>query len=123
MFNEMSQKLVSRAQVNHQVSQALAALDVASSLAVIARERQYSRPVVSDRSVISPPFFKRFLLNFGVCSDRFHVRGGRHPNVEVLQMASGQSFVTNDCNLSLEQRLWLVTGCASVFTLLFLRFV
>ena len=40
----------------------------------------------------------------------FTVVGGRHPVVEAMQMEDGQTFVHNDCNMSLQSRLWLVTG-------------
>ncbi len=81
------------------VASALAALDVAVGLAVLAEERRYVRPVVDD-------------------SRAFDIKGGRHPVVEAaLAKSSGVPFVANDCQLSADdddgasaRRLWLVTG-------------
>lgn len=38
----------------------------------------------------------------------FEITGGRHPVVEAA--LDGGAFVANDCDLTPEQRLWLVTG-------------
>ena len=38
------------------------------------------------------------------------MEGGRHPVVEDALKASGARFVANDCKLSEDSRLWLVTG-------------
>ncbi|WP_438827106.1 MutS-related protein, partial [Sphingomonas bacterium] len=38
------------------------------------------------------------------------IEGGRHPVVESAVAAAGGRFVANDCRLSAEDRLWLVTG-------------
>ncbi|MGD9539300.1 MAG: DNA mismatch repair protein MutS [Alphaproteobacteria bacterium] len=72
---------------------ALAALDVAASLATVAVERGYVRPTL-DRSTA------------------FTVKGGRHAVVEALAEGTAQAgrFVPNDCELGEAERLWLVTG-------------
>jgi DNA mismatch repair protein MutS len=38
------------------------------------------------------------------------VEGGRHPVVEQALRTRGERFVANDCGLSPDERLWLVTG-------------
>ncbi len=74
------------------LARALALIDVAAGLAHIAAERGYCRPQVDETSA-------------------FLITGGRHPVVEAMaDPASGQSFVANDCDLSPQQRLWLLTG-------------
>jgi DNA mismatch repair protein MutS len=70
---------------------ALARLDVASALADRAIEGDWCRPSF-------------------VADARFDVTGGRHPVVEAAIAREGGRFVTNDCDLSPESRLWLVTG-------------
>jgi DNA mismatch repair protein MutS len=70
---------------------ALARLDVAAALAERAAEDGWCRP--------------RF--DAAAC---FEVEAGRHPVVEDALKASGVRFVANDCRLSEESRLWLVTG-------------
>ncbi|HET9426773.1 MAG TPA: DNA mismatch repair protein MutS [Allosphingosinicella sp.] len=70
---------------------ALARLDVASALAERAAEGGWCRPVFVE-------------------TNAFEVESGRHPVVEDALKAAGQRFVANDCALSDERRLWLVTG-------------
>jgi DNA mismatch repair protein MutS len=72
---------------------ALAELDVAQSLARLARDENYARPVVDD-------------------SRTFVVEQGRHPVVEqaLRRAGSGTKFIANTCDLSPAQRLWLITG-------------
>ena len=74
-------------------AQAMAGLDVAASLAELAIERSYARPVIDD-------------------STTFAVVGGRHPVVEAALSSAAQSFVANDCKLGSDTsgRLWLITG-------------
>jgi DNA mismatch repair protein MutS len=73
-------------------AQALAALDVASSLAVLAAERDYTRPQVDD-------------------SLSFAIEGGRHPVVEQALARDGTPFVSNGCDLGDGAgRIWLLTG-------------
>ena len=70
---------------------ALARLDVAAALAERAAEGRWARPrLVED------------------CC--FEIEGGRHPVVEAAVARAGDRFVANDCRLSPESRLWLVTG-------------
>jgi DNA mismatch repair protein MutS len=70
---------------------ALARLDVAAALAERAAEGGWCRP--------------RFAAH-----NCFDVEAGRHPVVEDALRAGGTRFVANDCRLSEEERLWLVTG-------------
>lgn len=88
-------------------------MDVAAGLAALAVERKYTRPTVHDGyaclllvivvcgCVLSLPH---------ACRSEFTVIGGRHPVVEAMQFEEGQTFVRNDCNMSQQSRLWLVTG-------------
>lgn len=70
---------------------ALARLDVAAALADRAVEGGWTRPQFEQHAC-------------------FDVRGGRHPVVEAAVRAEGGRFVANDCCLSDQERLWLVTG-------------
>ena len=71
---------------------AMARLDFASALAALAVEQRYARPRLDD-------------------SQTFTIKGGRHPVVAAALEAQGNSgFVANDCDLSQDQRLWIVTG-------------
>ncbi len=72
---------------------ALAMLDVAAAHADLAVDRRYVRPVV----------------NAGTALD---IGGGRHPVVEAAlsRAGDGDTFIANDCALTPESRLWLLTG-------------
>jgi DNA mismatch repair protein MutS len=70
---------------------ALARLDVAAALAEQAAISGWVRPKLA----VHP------------C---FEIEGGRHPVVEQAVEQLGERFVANDCDLSPEERLWLVTG-------------
>ena len=92
LFAGLVDAVAARADAIAQAAHALAALDVATSLAELAEERRYSRPLVDD-------------------SLAFAIKGGRHPVVEaVLDSAHGGPFVANDCDLAPDNRLWLLTG-------------
>ncbi len=72
-------------------ARALAALDVASSLAQLAVECDYARPVLDDGTA-------------------FTIQAGRHPVVEQALRKSAGQFVPNDSDLNDANRLWLLTG-------------
>lgn len=76
-----------------EAGRALAQLDVAAALAELAATGDHVRPQLADDT-------------------SFTVMGGRHPVVEAALMRSsgGAGFVPNDCDLSRERRLWLLTG-------------
>ena len=68
---------------------ALAHFDVTASHAQLAQEQRYCRPTLDN----------------GL---DFHITGGRHPVVESL--VTEAAFISNDCRLSEDDRLWLLTG-------------
>jgi len=84
-------EVLKRANAIAAAADALARLDVAAALAERAAEGGWCRPVFVGHSC-------------------FDVEGGRHPVVEDALRASGDRFVANDCCLSEDNRLWLVTG-------------
>ncbi len=69
-------------------ARAIAELDVHCSLAQVAGERGYSKPVMVDERV-------------------YDVEGGRHPIVEAV---GGVDFVPNDCRMGGEKRFLFITG-------------
>lgn len=66
-------------------------LDIACSFALLAEEQSFVRPTISDRLA-------------------HHITGGRHPTVKVGLEQEGRAFVSNDCFIGEEERIWLVTG-------------
>lgn len=66
-------------------------LDVACSFATLAKEQQMVRPI----------------LNTGTSH---RIIGGRHPTVKLGLEEQGRRFVSNDCFLGDQERIWLITG-------------
>lgn len=74
------------------IAQAIARLDVACSLAVVAKDGKYVRPTFEKQQ-----------------SQLFQIIAGRHPIIESATFDSG-SYIPNDCNLHPTDRVWLLTG-------------
>ncbi|OJJ46242.1 hypothetical protein ASPZODRAFT_159784 [Penicilliopsis zonata CBS 506.65] len=66
-------------------------LDVACSFAILAEEQQMTRPQLTK-------------------GNGYKILGGRHPTVKLGLEEQGRSFVTNDCFLNDQERIWLITG-------------
>jgi DNA mismatch repair protein MutS len=90
-LEELIAAALARAEAIAAAADALARLDVAAGLAERAAEGGWSRPLFVDHAC-------------------FDIAGGRHPVVEDALRAGGGRFVANDCTLSEDERLWLVTG-------------
>lgn len=88
LFEELIVNAVKQAETIRLSAQALATLDVSSSLAALAAEKNYCRPKIDH-------------------STAFAIINARHPVVEAFTQ---NNFVANDCDLSSQQRLWLMTG-------------
>ncbi|GAM26571.1 hypothetical protein SAMD00019534_097460 [Acytostelium subglobosum LB1] len=77
-------------------SKVLATIDISCSFGLIAKERGYNRPKLTEKPILN-------------------IEGGRHPTVEIAKMekeGSIKSFITNDCHLDYnkDSLLWLITG-------------
>jgi DNA mismatch repair protein MutS len=90
-LEELTEAALARAEPIAAAADALARVDVATALAERAAEDGWSRPHFAGHNC-------------------FDVEGGRHPVVEAAVRSAGGRFVANDCRLSEEERLWLVTG-------------
>ena len=77
----------------YNAAQVFAELDIASSLADLAVEKKYCRPIIDN-------------------SHDFIIKDGRHPVVEKsIEKSFEGTFVGNDCNLNNnDNRIWLLTG-------------
>jgi DNA mismatch repair protein MutS len=96
VFDALTHETVANADAIRAGAAALAALDVSLSLAALAEEQGYCRPLVDD-------------------SLAFEITAGRHPVVEQsLRRQATVPFVANDCNLSPQGAgkgaIWLLTG-------------
>ena len=70
------------------VTTSIANLDLYSSLAELADEKKYVKPHIDN-------------------GDRFEIKEGRHPVVEHFQR---KEFIPNSCNISENEKIWLITG-------------
>ncbi|NDE91152.1 MAG: DNA mismatch repair protein MutS, partial [Alphaproteobacteria bacterium] len=91
LFDELVHKILACFDALRAAADAMAQLDVSTALAQLAAEKNWCRPVMDD-------------------SASFDIRKGRHPVVEASLSAAGKNFIANDCDLSAQSRLWLVTG-------------
>ncbi|MCL7997156.1 DNA mismatch repair protein MutS [Brucella sp. 21LCYQ03] len=97
IFEELTAEAVSHADSIRAAAVALSVFDVSASLAMLADEQGYCRPLVDD-------------------SLSFNIVAGRHPVVEqALRRQAANPFVANDCDLSPQTdggngAIWLLTG-------------
>lgn len=91
IFETLVNETIAASDLIGQTAQALAALDVASSLAQIAQDRTYTRPRLDT-------------------SRAFTIQGGRHPVVEQALLGENTAFVPNNTTLEGPETLWLLTG-------------
>jgi DNA mismatch repair protein MutS len=92
LFADLTAEVIARAASIAEAAAALALIDVGAALAELARDEDWVRPKCDD-------------------SRTFEIESGRHPVVEAaLRRQNAGAFVANDCDLSPERRLWLVTG-------------
>nr|WP_246270502.1 DNA mismatch repair protein MutS [Hongsoonwoonella zoysiae] len=97
VFSKLQGQVIAAGNLIKKGADALAILDVAIALAVLAEAENYVRPKVDG-------------------SLAFDIKGGRHPVVEqALRRQGGDPFVANDVDLGGEGgdgngRIWLITG-------------
>jgi DNA mismatch repair protein MutS len=92
IFGELCEAVLERADDIRLTCASLAAFDVATALAELAKSRNWCRPKVDG-------------------SLAFEISGGRHPVVEkALSDSASQGFTANGCDLGQQSRLWLITG-------------
>ncbi|WP_299139789.1 DNA mismatch repair protein MutS [uncultured Tateyamaria sp.] len=94
LYEALKSLVVSQAAEISQTANALAELDLATSLAHLAVDREWCKPTLDT-------------------SRAFDIEGGRHPVVEnALKAQGGTPFIANDCLLTAEDgaAIWLLTG-------------
>lgn len=89
IYGEICAHIMKHALELRELASNLAMLDVFSALGELASQNNYIRPIIDE-------------------STDFEIKDGRHVNVE-MNLSRG-SFIPNNCNLSRDQRLWLITG-------------
>lgn len=91
LFIEIRNKVASVSQKLFDTARAVAQTDVITSLAELAENENYVKPVLNDSELIN-------------------IKNGRHPVVEQMMRASGDTFVPNDVAIDDEKRLMVLTG-------------
>ncbi len=92
LFEDLVSEIAGRASELSKIAKIIARIDVAASLAELATQHNYVRPLLDD----------------GV---EFIIKNGRHPVVErTLETRAENTFTANDCLLEKDRSLWLVTG-------------
>ena len=94
LYETLKSAILDSAALITQTARGLAEIDLATSLAHLARAQDWCKPTVDT-------------------SRAFNIIGGRHPVVEkALRDQSGQPFIANDCDLSATDtaNIWLLTG-------------
>ncbi|KAI9300090.1 muts domain V-domain-containing protein [Cunninghamella echinulata] len=92
VFQKIVEQLLERSHTIRQSCITLAQLDILSTFSWLASKNNWIRPQLeSDRHDIN--IFK-----------------GRHPVIETYLGKKGRSFTQNDCQLTNNQRIWLLTG-------------
>ena len=91
VFQELRQQVVKNLVQLRRNAAVLDELDIGCSFATIAEEQGFVRPVI----------------NLGFDSK---IVKGRHPTVTMGLEEQGRAFVSNDCLIGEEERIWLITG-------------
>ena len=91
LFVEVRDLVASRSQQLFDTARAIAQTDVITSLAELAENENYVKPVIDDSEIIE-------------------IKGGRHPVVEQMMVSSHETFVPNDISMDEEKRLMVLTG-------------
>jgi DNA mismatch repair protein MutS len=90
LFQEIREQVAARADRICRTADGLAVLDVLISLAEVASERNYCKPLVDESDVIE-------------------IKDGRHPVIEAMRL--GERFVPNDTRLDAdENQILMITG-------------
>ncbi|UFX98594.1 DNA mismatch repair protein MutS [Candidatus Gromoviella agglomerans] len=91
IVQEMINNIVKIQDAIHLTASAISQIDVFASLAVIAKKYGYIRPIVD-------------------MSEDFIVHDGKHPVVDMIMQNSSDLFIPNDCILTYNEKMWLLTG-------------
>lgn len=91
VYEEMVDKVLDESTTILQSCRRLAQLDTLCSFAHVSIENHYVKPRITR-------------------TNRTMIVGGRHPVVESNLQKRGKTFVTNDCDLAPQKKIWLLTG-------------
>ncbi len=91
MYKELCEKITKETENLNSVSKKIAFLDVICNFANLSESRGYTRPKISKEKIID-------------------IVNGRHPVVEESLKKDGDDFTPNDCLMTSENNIWIMTG-------------
>jgi DNA mismatch repair protein MutS len=91
LYKKVCSQVIDQAFYIRSLANALSLLDVFCNFAYIAGEYNYTKPTLTNDL-------------------SFNVIGARHPVIEYSMLHTSKGFVKNDCVLSQNNRIWLITG-------------
>ncbi|RPB20262.1 hypothetical protein L211DRAFT_813503 [Terfezia boudieri ATCC MYA-4762] len=91
VFRKLRDEVINSLVVLRHNGAVLDELDITTSFATLAHEKNLTRPILNKKS-------------------RHEIIGGRHPMVEDGLWEQGRTFIPNDCIVGTSERLWLITG-------------
>ena len=91
IFHRLRQLVIDNLVPLRQNASVMDELDLATSLATLANEEGWTRPIITTTTT-------------------HNIIGGRHPTVKLGLQEKGRSFIANDLHLDRQKRSWLITG-------------
>jgi len=91
LYEDLRQDILVKAEEILTAALALAELDVATAIATLAQENNWTRPILNETQDLK-------------------IIGGRHPVVEAALKKEQTPFIPNDCVMNESDNLWLLTG-------------
>ena len=91
IYENVCQEVVKQSEELLSLSNALSYIDVFTNFAHNATEHDYCKPKIQEDII-------------------FEVKEGRHPVVEQFLHKDNKTFIHNDCNLTDQDSIWLITG-------------
>ncbi len=91
LFDEICEQLMLNYGKLSDLASALGQIDLYTNLAYVARENNYSKPIIKDNLSLK-------------------IKNGRHGVIENIFKKEGKEFIANDCIMEHDNRLWLITG-------------
>lgn len=90
IFTEITKEIINKTESLVIAARSMAELDLLISFSLISKQRGYVCPEIE-------------------ASEIFEVQEGRHPVVE-FSKPEGSPFISNDCSLTCQKNIWVITG-------------
>lgn len=91
LYEQLVEVILEKSESLNLMAYSLSIIDVAIGFAELAKDNNYVRPALNE-------------------SKDFIIKNGRHPVIEEALRREKKDFIANDCDLSVNNSLWLITG-------------